>query len=91
MDIEHKNELGKLLLRKKVVEPQFEIEHFKLLTVMGGNSRNLANILVEDYKFDHHTIYKELADLYAFRTLEFDEENDSENVIETIKRSMGKI
>ena len=56
----------------------------------GGNSRNLANILVEDYKFDHHTIYKELADLYAFRTLQFDEENDSENVIETIKRSMER-
>ncbi len=90
MDIEHKNELGKLLLKKKVVEQQVLNRALQTLNGNGGNSRNLANILVEDYKFDHHTIYKELADLYAFRTLKFDEENDSDNVIETIKRSMER-
>ncbi|MFA6233653.1 MAG: ATPase, T2SS/T4P/T4SS family [Bacteroidota bacterium] len=35
--------------------------------------RSLAEILVEDYGLDHHTVFSEVARIYAFKTLKMDE------------------
>lgn len=85
-----KNELGKLLLEKEVVESQILNRAFQTLNGKGKNSRNLAKILVDDFKFDHHIIYKELADLYAFRVLSYDENDESKEKINSIIRFMEK-
>ncbi len=84
-----KNELGKLLFEKKVVEPQVLSRALQSLNGRGNNSRNLATILVEDYKFDHHIIYKELAELYAFKQLNYDDTEESSKNIDFIKKYMS--
>ncbi len=39
----------------------------------GRKHRSLAEILVEDYSLDHHTVFSEVARIYAFKTLKIDE------------------
>jgi len=40
---------------------------------VGGKNRSLAEILVEEFKLDHHTVFSEVARIYAFKTLKVDE------------------
>ena len=87
-NINIKNELGKVLLNKKLVEPQLLSRAFKSLNGNGQTSKSLANILVNDFKFDHHTIFTELSELYAFKLLEYDEKDESHKSINTIKGLM---
>ncbi|MFZ1731950.1 MAG: GspE/PulE family protein [Bacteroidota bacterium] len=39
----------------------------------GRKHRSLAEILVEDHSLDHHTVFSEVARIYAFKTLKIDE------------------
>ena len=48
--------------------------------------RNLAQILVQDFKFDHDTIFREVAILYAFRELETRPEDIPDARLESIKK-----
>ncbi len=40
---------------------------------VGNRHRSLAEILVEDFKLDHHMVFSEVARIYAFKTLKVDE------------------
>ncbi len=39
----------------------------------GHKHRSLAEILVDEYALDHHTVFSEVARIYAFKTLKIDE------------------
>jgi type IV pilus assembly protein PilB len=39
----------------------------------GRKHRSLAEILVEEFSLDHHTVFSEVARIYAFKTLKIDE------------------
>lgn len=39
----------------------------------GRRHRSLAEILVDEYNLDHHTVFSEVARIYAFKTMKIDE------------------
>ena len=41
---------------------------------LNGAKRNLGQILVQDFGFDHDVIFKEIAILYAFKEITFNQE-----------------
>ena len=47
--------------------------------------RNLAQILVEDFSYDHDVIFREVAILYAFRELDIDLQTLQPDYIDTIR------
>ncbi len=48
--------------------------------------RNLAQILVEDFKYDHDTVFAEVASLYAFRDFDTIAERYTDEKIEELKK-----
>lgn len=82
------NELGKLLLKKEIVEPQILERALHSLNGNGKISKNLAQTLVNDFKFEHDKIYTELADLYAFKKLKIDESDESNLQVNKIIKFM---
>ena len=56
----------------------------------GKPKRNLAQILVQDFKYDHDSIYREVANLYAFRTYEINPDEDNTDQLEEIKKLINK-
>jgi type IV pilus assembly protein PilB len=90
------NKLGYFLLKKNLIDSKTLVKAVAAREAenlhKNGNGkphRNLAQILVQDFKLDHDLIYREVANLYAFKTFEIDlEENNSEQ-IERIKKLIG--
>ncbi|MDR3610455.1 MAG: GspE/PulE family protein [Ignavibacteriaceae bacterium] len=93
LDKDISNKLGDILLKKNIIDPQtlakavLTKNNEKLHSNGNGLAkRNLAQILVQDFKYEHDIIFREVANLYAFRTLEIDpEEIEGEKII-TIKQ-----
>lgn len=48
--------------------------------------RNLAQILVDDFSYDHDIIFREVAILYAFRELDIDLQTIQPNYLEAIRK-----
>ena len=93
IDTDISNKLGYLLLKKGVIESNTLVK--AVLTkkneaaTSNGNGkprRNLAQILVQDFNCNHDIIFKEVANLYAFQTLEFEFEEDDIPKIDKIKK-----
>ena len=92
--------LGRNLARKGIVDPDIlskalvikrherDIEHLRS-NGTGRPSRTLAQVLVEDFGYDHDRIFNEVAHLYAFRTFEIDLESDNTERIEAIKKMIN--
>ncbi len=93
-DIDHDiaNKLGYILLKKGIIDSRTLV---KAVTTRrnenlhsNGNGklkRNLAQILVQDFNYDHDSIFKEVANLYAFKTFELNLDEDSSEQIQKIK------
>ncbi len=68
------DKVGVALLHKGIVDRE---TISKALTAkereVGNKSRSLAEILVEEFKLDHHIVFSEVARIYAFKTLKVDE------------------
>lgn len=47
--------------------------------------RNLAQILVDDFKYEHDVIFREVAILYAFRELDIDLQTIQPNQLDSIR------
>ncbi len=93
IDTDVSNKLGYLLLKKGIIESntlvQAVLTKKNEVATSNGNGkprRNLAQILVQDFNFNHDLIFKEVANLYAFQTLEFDFEEDDLPKIDKIKK-----
>ena len=82
------NRLGYVLLKKGIIDSKTLVQAVitKKNENINSNSngkprRNLAQILVQDFKYDHDIIYKEVASLYAFDTMELNfEENETDKI-----------
>jgi type IV pilus assembly protein PilB len=85
-NLEMTDKIGYLLFKKGIIDGQM-LE--KALTAKANDKskikRNLAQILVQDFKFDHDVIFREVAILYAFRELETRPEEVPESRLESIK------
>ena len=85
-NLEMTDKIGYLLFKKGIIDGQM-LE--KALSAKANDKskikRNLAQILVQDFKYDHDVIFREVAILYAFRELETRPEEVPESRLESIK------
>ncbi len=91
VDFDIGNKLGYILLKKGIIDDKILVKAVvaKRNENLNGNGkpkRNLAQILVQDFKYNHDDIFSEVADLYAFPTYEYDLEDDNTDKLEKIKR-----
>jgi len=89
-NLEMTDKIGYLLFKKGIIDAQV-LE--KALTAKANDSskikRNLAQILVQDFKYDHDTIFREVAILYAFRELDSKPEDLPQSRLDFIKNTMN--
>ncbi|MEN8193534.1 MAG: GspE/PulE family protein [Bacteroidota bacterium] len=88
--LEVTDKIGYLLLKKGIIdddvlERALEIKQDD----QSKKKRNLAQILVQELRFDHDTIFREVAVLYAFQELNINVDELSQNRIEEIKRLLN--
>ncbi|MBN8544496.1 MAG: type II/IV secretion system protein [Ignavibacteria bacterium] len=85
--LETADKIGYTLLRKGIIDAQ-TLE--KALDAKANDvnkiKRNLAQILVEDFKYDHDIVFAEVASLYAFRDFDSISDRFTDEKIEEIKR-----
>lgn len=85
-NLEMTDKIGYLLFKKGIIDgPMLEKAIAAKVNDKSKIKRNLAQILVQDFKFDHDTIFREVAILYAFRELETRPEEIPDNRLESIK------
>ncbi len=85
--LEMTDKIGYLLLKKGIIDTQI-LE--QALQAKQNDThkikRNLAQILVQDFGYDHDTIFREVAVLYAFRELNIRPEELSQERIDEIRK-----
>ncbi len=85
-DLEMTDKIGYLLFKKGIIDSAM-LEKALLAKAKdkGKSRRNLAQILVQDFNFDHDKIFREVSILYAFRELETKPEEIPEERINNIR------
>jgi len=90
-NLEMTDKIGYLLFKKGIIDSAV-LE--KALIAKANDKqkikRNLAQILVQDFNFDHDRIFREVAILYAFRELETKPEEIPEERIDSIKKMVDE-
>jgi len=86
-ELEIRDKIGYLLLKKGIIDADI----LEQALVIKGNEkyrlkRNLAQILVDDFNFDHDTIFKEVAILYAFKEIDIKIDTLSNSRLEELKK-----
>src|SRR3972149_6567863 len=79
-NLEMTDKIGYLLFKKAITAKANDKSKIK---------RNLAQILVQDFGYDHDTIFREVAILYAFRELDMRPEEIPPVRIESIKQMIN--
>lgn len=85
-NLEMTDKIGYILYKKGLVDaPTLERALNSKIKDFDKKRRNLAQILVQDYGFDHDSIFKEVATLYAFRDFSDRVEEIPEKILDFIK------
>lgn len=86
-NLEMTDKIGYLLFKKGIIDAAM-LE--KALNAKSNDKskikRNLAQILVQDFNYDHDTIFREVAILYAFRELDLRPDEVSHERLDSIKQ-----
>jgi type IV pilus assembly protein PilB len=91
--LEMTDKIGYLLLKKGIID--LDILQKALDTKdkdVSGSKRNLGQILVQEFGFDHDIIFREIAILYAFKEINFNITEFNENriaLLQTILNESG--
>ena len=89
--LEMTDKIGYLLLKKGIIDTSILEKALKIKQAdLGKLKRNLAQILVEEFDFDHDTIFREVAVLYAFKELNIHPDELPEERLNEIKSLMKK-
>jgi len=85
-ELEMTDKIGYQLFKKGIIDVA-TLEKALEVKNSGGNvlRRNLAHVLVQEFKYDHDTIFREVASLYAFKVLEPKPDEFTPEKIEKIK------
>lgn len=86
-NLEMTDKIGYLLFKKGIIDSS--VLEKALAAKANDNSkikRNLAQILVQDFGYDHDIIFREVAILYAFRELEINPDEMPQRRIDSIKQ-----
>ncbi|MBI2619714.1 MAG: Flp pilus assembly complex ATPase component TadA [Ignavibacteriales bacterium] len=72
MDVKRpKKEFGEILIEKGIITPDILLTALDTLSKeTQKNRRKLPQVLVEDFNVDRNKVYQEVADFYAFKTLD---------------------
>ena len=85
-NLELTDKIGYLLFKKGIIDAQMlERALNAKINDKSKIKRNLAQILVQDFNYDHDTIFREVAVLYAFRELDVRIEEIPASKLEAIK------
>lgn len=88
--LEVTDKIGYFLLKKGIIDDEILEKALEIKrNDQAKKKRNLAQILVHELKFDHDTIFKEVAVLYAFKELNIQVSELPEERIEEIKRLLN--
>jgi type IV pilus assembly protein PilB len=86
------DKIGFALLKKGVIDYETLEQSLK---VKDGedkkNRRNLGQILVQDFSADHDAVFREVADLYAFREIYLADEKIDRERIEVIRKLINQL
>jgi len=92
--LEMTDKIGYLLLKKGIIDVKILEKALHIKQADDGKiKRNLAQILVTDLAFDHDTIFREVAILYAFKELNIQPdsfEDQQKNEIKLLITSQGE-
>jgi type IV pilus assembly protein PilB len=84
------DKIGYLLLKKGIIDNKILEEALKVKNEDATKQkRNLAQILVQEFGFDHDTIFREVAVLYAFKELNIRPDDLPEERVNEIRRIMS--
>ena len=85
-NLEMTDKIGYLLFKKGIIDVEMLEKAINAKTDDKGKvKRNLAQVLVQDFGFDHDTIFREVAILYAFRELDTSTDEIPEERLDSIK------
>lgn len=86
-NLEMTDKIGYLLLKKGIIDTQILQQALQIKqNDQDKLKRNLAQILVQEFAFDHDTIFREVAVLYAFKELNIHVEDLPDEKINEIKK-----
>jgi len=89
--LEMTDKVGYLLLKKGIIDTKILEQALKIKEADQAKlKRNLAQILVDEFKFDHDIIFREVAVLYAFKELNVRPEELPDERIAEIKNMLNK-
>lgn len=89
--MEMADKIGYLLLKKGIIDSKILEQALNAKDAdQQKQKRNLAQILVDEFHFDHDIIFREVAVLYAFKELNVHPEDLSEERITELKNLMNK-
>ncbi len=87
-----KKELGDILIEKGIIEPRMLESALDVLSREDNKGRRkLPQILVDQFKVDRDLVYHEVADYYAFRTLDISTEKIDDGVLGFIRKELGSL
>ena len=90
-NLDMSDKIGYLLFKKGIIDASMLEKALNVKSEEKGKiKRNLAQILVQNFDFDHDTIFREVAILYAFRELILPEGDQLQHKIEAIKQVVNK-
>ena len=89
-NLEMTDKIGYLLFKKGIIDSVM-LERALNSKANDRNKikRNLAQILVQDFKYDHDVIFREVAVLYAFRELDLSEDEIPQERLDFIKQMVN--
>jgi len=87
-----KKELGDILIDKGIIQPDVLERAVAVLNKEENKGRRkLPQILVEQFKMDRDLVYREVADYYAFRTLDISMETIDDGVLGFIRKELTSL
>ena len=91
-NIDITDKIGFALLKKGIIDYETLEKSLKVKeSEEKKNRRNLGQILVNDFNADHDAVFREVADLYAFREIYLADEKVDKGRIEFIKRYVDSL
>lgn len=85
-----KKELGEVLIEKGIITPDVLLNAIDTLSKeTQKNRRKLQQVLVEDYNVDRNKVYQEVADFYAFKTLDMSKYTVDDALLAFVRKELN--
>lgn len=91
MDVKKaKREFGEVLIEKGIITPDVLLNALDAMSKeTQKNRRKLPQVLVEDFSVDRNKVYQEVADFYAFKSLDITKFNVDDTVLAFIRKELN--